>query len=230
MKAQQEARHRSSSSEQNESTDERKSSSESSTAPKEQINQLKPSSSVRVTVRSTTSKVTEEKKPQNVMNSQQKAPRVSEDFFTPPNKQSYVEYKGVTTTQQTTINQTKPHTSAQVNEPAHEVTDIDFDMSELDDLMNYNPYPQQNKPTTKPVKDTKEVATDLLDQLQDLENEMKVNLSNAESIQNSRRSSSSSATSKSSGLYASVNKQVTFSNVEGNIFSLRCHDFLCHLK
>ena len=113
-------------------------------------------------------------------------PQVTEEFFTPPNKQSYFEYESPT--------KTTPHQPVQTPNSSKEDT-FDFDMSELDDLMNYDPTPQGK---SKHVE-TSAVATDLLDQLQSLEDEMK----------ESRRSSNASMTSKSSALYATVQKRTT---------------------
>ena len=148
----------------------------------------------------------------------QHKPRVTEDFFTPPNKQSYVEYKQTTktVTQNGSVN-SHPTASTAV-EPS-----IDFDMSELDDLMNYDPNssPAPRKKISE-AKNTTEVASDLMDQLQSLEDEMKINFSSIENaVQESLRSSNSSVNSKSSGMYATVQKKTpttSVSSVPGMLF------------
>jgi len=178
----------------------------------QQPSKLKSSASVRVTVRSTASKPpVEENRTQDDMSlsSHKNTARVSEDFFTPPNKQSYVEYKSTAKTMNTTSTTTN---SVPTIEPVSRSKQaaIDFDlMSELDDLINYDPnaQPTKKKKAATESKATTEVASDLLHQLQSLEDEMKIGFSSVEEQQQSRRSSNSSVNSKSSGMYATVNKK-----------------------
>lgn len=206
MKAEQEAKLRSA------DTTRKLSSESNNTVRREEQKYSKPktSASVRVTVRSTANPSAEEKRSKDDMSlsTQKNATRISEDFFTPPNKQSYVEYKTTAktmhTTSSATTNTTKP---VSLSKPAAE---IDFDlMSELDDLINYDPnaHPTTKKKTVIESKATTEVASDLLNQLQNLEDEMKMGGFSEEEQQLSRRSSNSSVNSKSSGMYATVNKK-----------------------
>uniref|UniRef100_A0A7M5WRC5 Actin interacting protein 3-like C-terminal domain-containing protein n=2 Tax=Clytia hemisphaerica TaxID=252671 RepID=A0A7M5WRC5_9CNID len=215
VKAQQEAQHRS---DVTEDFNERKVSSSGTTnnSPHEpQHQKLNKSKSVRVTVRSNAAKtnaIADEKRARDDMSlTHQHKPRVTEGFFTPPNKQSYVEHKQTTKTvmQNGSIN-LHPAVST-----AAEPT-IDFDMSELDDLMNYDPNssPAPVKKKISETKNTTEVASDLLDQLQSLEDEMKINFSSIEDcVQESLRSSNSSVNSKSSGMYATVQKKTPTTSV-----------------
>ena len=157
----------------------------------------------------------------DVLGEQQIKPNVSEEYFTPPNKQSYFEYKSPA------ASQPKPSPFKTTTTMDNNNT-MDLDMSELDDLMNYDPNPQ---PNNKNSVGTKEVASNLLDQLQSLEDEMKETFS---SVENSRRNSNSSMTSKSSALYATVQKRTpttSVSSVPGKLFAFNTYICLnCSLK
>ena len=171
-------------------------------SPQSNHQKLKQSASVKVTVRSNVSqRQGDDRRTQDDMVvTQQIKPKVSEEYFTPPNKQSYFEYKSPKSPP-------KPPVTATTTIMKEDT--FDFDMSELDDLMNYDPNsPPQTK--NKTSVETKEVTSNLLDQLQTLEDEMKDSFS---SVENSRRSSNSSTTSKSSALYATVQKRTLSTSV-----------------
>ena len=146
-------------------------------------------SSVRVTIRASSSSV---KKTPSVETTVQPN-NVTEDFFEPPNKQSYVEHKNTTTT-------------------ATSKSSKKFDMSDLDDIVTQSP--TTKKKTFSESKDTSQVESDLLEQLQNMEDEMKQYSTHLEStsssVDNSRRSSTSSTKSTPqapSVSYASVKKR-----------------------
>lgn len=203
MKAQQEAVNRTAITRKTStSTSESESPSYKQQPQQQQHQKLKQSKSVKVTVRSNVSQRDERPRTKDdidVLGEQQIKPNVSEEFFTPPNKQSYFEYKSPAAL-------SKPKPSPLKTTTAMDDNTLDLDMSELDDLMNYDPNPQPNKNSVG----TKEVASNLLDQLQSLEDEMKETFS---SVENSRRNSNSSMTGKSSDLYATVQKRTPTTSV-----------------